>query len=75
MPTGGSPLLQMDRALVFGGITRQSSEGAGRQVPVAVDEPVGIAVGMGSEHEQKTQYLQRELKLVDHRVGVAAEWE
>ncbi len=46
------------------------SEGVGRQVLVVVHEPVGIAVGMGSEHEQKTQYLQRALKPVDHRVGV-----
>jgi hypothetical protein len=49
------------------------SEGVGRQVLVVVREPVGIAVGMGSEHEQKTQYLQRELKPVDHRVGMISE--
>jgi len=38
--------------------------------PVVVREPGGIAVGIGSEHEQKIQYLQRELKPVDHRVGI-----
>jgi len=30
----------------------------GGSEPVAVPQPGGIAVGMGSEREQKTQYLQ-----------------
>jgi hypothetical protein len=40
----------------------------GRQVLVVVREPVG----MGWEHEQKTQFLKRELKPVEHQVGIVA---
>lgn len=35
---------------------------------MVVREPVG----MGWEHEQKTQFLKRELKPVEHQVGIVA---